>query len=163
MASLPKRSLNLDDSFPCPVCRQGQIEAIVLTEAFSCSFCRHILAANLDDQQVKVVDSSQPLLWEWTGQKWQLVRGEDAGELSLLVLLTAVVLTIIPASLVWLSGLIFPPLEQTSSLTFSTLWALITLFAHLGFVLWLVGEYYQLPFYVAAKVRVLRFQTARRS
>jgi len=161
MALTPERPLSLNDSFPCPVCRQGNIEAIALMEAFACEFCRHILSANLPDQQVKVVDSSQPLTWLWNGTRWQLARGENEQELSALVLFTAAVLIVIPASIVWLSGALFPPL-QPSAVPFSTVWALITLAAHLSFVLWLIGEYYQIPFYVAAKIRIMRLRLPRR-
>lgn len=159
MALPPERPLSLDDSFPCPVCRQGKIEALVLTEAFACEFCRHILSANLPEQQVKIVDSSQPLTWLWNGTRWRLARGENAQELSAIVLLTATMLIVIPAGIVWLSGALFPPLEPTSAVPFATLWAGITLAAHLGFVLWLIGEYYQIPFYVAAKIRIMRLRT----
>ena len=153
--------MSLEDSFPCPVCRQGNIEAIALMEAFACEFCRHILSANLPDQQVKVVDSSQPLTWLWNGTRWQLARGENEPELSALVLFTAAVLIVIPAGIVWLSGTLFPPLEPVA-VPFSTVWALITLVAHLSFVLWLIGEYYQIPVYVAAKIRIMRLRLPRR-
>lgn len=156
-----QRPLVLSGSYPCPICRQGQIEAIVLTDAFACRFCRHILSADLESQQVKVVDSTQPLTWSWTGQQWRLVRGEKAEELTGLVIFTAVVLTVIPASLVWLSGAIFPPLEQEAHIPFSVAWSVITFVSHLIFVLWLIGEYYQIPFYIAAKVRVLRLRMSR--
>lgn len=162
MALTTERPLNLDDSFPCPICRQGKIEALVLTEAFACEFCRHILSADLPAQQVQVVDSSQPLTWLWNGQRWRLTRGDNAQELSVLVLLTAAVLIVIPAGIVWLSGTLFPPLHQTNAVPFSTVWALVTLGAHLAFVLWLIGEYYQIPFYVAAKIRILRSRTLTR-
>ncbi len=156
MASPPERPLNLNEAFPCPICRQGSIEAIVLTDAFACKFCRHILSANLQEQQVQVVDSNQPLTWLWNGRHWQLMRGDKANELSTLVLFTAAVLVTIPAGLVWLSGALFPPLTPTEGMPFSTLWAIVTFGAHLSFVLWLVGEYYQIPLYIAAKIRILR-------
>jgi uncharacterized protein (DUF983 family) len=158
MAPQNQRPLNLSDSFPCPVCRQGSIQAIVLTEAFACEFCRHIMSVDLQAQQVQVVDSSQPLTWLWNGEKWKLSRGKKADELSALVIITAIVLMIIPATLVWLAGTIFPPLSPSSHLSFSSIWSLLTLLAHSAFVLWLIGEYYQIPFYIAAKVRVMRLR-----
>lgn len=161
MPNPSERPLNLSDTYPCPICRQGTIEAIVLTEAFACPFCRHILSANLADQQVQVVDSSQPLTWLWNGQKWQLDRQEAAGELSGLVIFVAIALITIPAGLVWLSGNLFPPLEPNASLHFSTVWSVITLASHLTLVLWLIGEYYQIPVYVAAKVRIMRLRARR--
>ncbi|MEM9766935.1 MAG: hypothetical protein AAF892_03500 [Cyanobacteria bacterium P01_D01_bin.71] len=160
MTSTTKRLLNFNDSFPCPVCRQGSLEAITLTEAFACRFCRHILSADLAVQQVKVVDSTQPLVWLWNGQHWQLKRSEKEQSLSILVLLFAALLVVVPAGIVWLSGQVFPSLEQTSAITFSTLWSLTTLMAHLGLVLWLIGEYYQIPIYVVAKMRFLQFCTS---
>lgn len=161
MALSAERPLNLDEAFPCPICREGHLEAIMLTEAFACKFCRHILSANLSEQQVQVVDSSQPLTWLWNGQRWRLVRGENAPEISTLVLLTAAVLIVIPASVVWLAGELFPPLPPTAGMTFSRLWAIVTLGAHLSFVLWLVGEYYQIPLYLIAKIRILRSRLTR--
>ncbi|HEY9887937.1 MAG TPA: hypothetical protein V6D02_06010 [Candidatus Obscuribacterales bacterium] len=155
--------MSLSDAYPCPVCQQGGLEAIVLMDAFACQFCRHILAADLTAQRVQVVDSTQALTWGWTGHRWQRVREAGERELSGLILLTAVVLITLPASVVWLAGAIFPPLEPTAIWPFATVWALLTLLAHLGLVLWLVGEYYQIPFYVAAKVRVLRLRAARRT
>ena len=156
MASSIERPLNLESSFPCPICRQGSIEAIVLTDAFACEFCRHILSANLAQQQVQVVDSSQPLTWGWNGRQWRLVRGENTQDLSTLVYFTAAVLIMVPASVVWLSGQLFPPLKPTTGLPFSTLWAIITFATHLGFVLWLIGEYHQIPLYIAARLRIAR-------
>lgn len=153
-----ERPLTLSDAFPCPICRQGRIEAIVLTEAFACEFCRHILSANLVNQQVQVVDSSQPLTWSWNGRTWRLARGEKEQALSGMILLLAVLLIVVPAGVIWLSGNLFPPLHPTSSTPFSTVWAMVTLFAHSLLVFWLFGEYYQLPFYVAAKLRVLRLR-----
>lgn len=158
MALQNPRPLNLSDTFPCPVCRQGTIQAIVLTEAFACEFCRHIMSVDLQEQQVQVVDSSQPLTWLWNGHKWTLSRGEKTDELSILVVIMAIVLTTIPAGLVWLVGAIFPPLNPSSRLSFSSIWSLITLLSHSAFVLWLIGEYYQIPFYIAAKMRMLRLR-----
>jgi hypothetical protein len=163
MAPQKQRSLNLDETYPCPVCRQGQLQAIVLTEAFACEFCRHILSVDLQEQQVRVVDSSQPLTWLWNGRHWKLSRNNQPDELSALVMGTAIVLTTVPAGLIWLSGALFPPLQPSSQLSFSEIWALITLLAHAAFVVWLIGEYYQIPVYIAAKVRILRFRTSRRA
>jgi hypothetical protein len=156
MALSTERPLDLNSTFPCPVCRQGKIQALILTDAFACEACRHILSANLAQQQVQVLDSSQPLIWGWNGQRWRLIRGNEAQELLALVLFAAASLMIFPAGLVWLSGKLFPPLSPPSSISFSTAWAIVTFVAHLSFVLWLIGEYYQIPLYVAAKIRILR-------
>lgn len=154
MTITTQRLLDLNDVFPCPVCRHGQIQALVLTEAFACGFCRHILSADLPQQTVKVIDSNQAIAWIWNGHRWRLQNGAST-EMSAIVLITAGVLTIVPASIVWLSGLLFPPLTSASSITFPMMWAFLTFLTHLGLVLWLVGEHYQIPFYVATKFRLL--------
>lgn len=156
MAPQPPRSLNLNDTYPCPLCRHGQIQTLVLTDAFACNFCRHILAADLSKQRVSVIDSTQKITWRWEGQRWRVQHGEQDSHLSMVVISVAVVLTVVPAGVVWLSGLLFPPLSTaSSSVTFSMMWAFLTFLTHLGLVLWLVGEHYQIPFYIATKVRLL--------
>ncbi|MGD1860923.1 MAG: hypothetical protein ACFB0E_13240 [Leptolyngbyaceae cyanobacterium] len=156
MTSTTERSLNFYDAFPCPVCRQGNLKTITLTEAFSCGFCGHVLSADLAIQQVKLVDSSQPLTWSWDGHRWQLKRDEKAQLLSALVLLIAAFLAIVPAGIIWLAGQLFPPLTETSAIAFSTVWSLITLATHLGLAFWLIGEYYQIPIYLTVKIRFLQ-------
>ena len=166
MANQAQRPLDLGDSYPCPVCRHGDIHSLTLTDAFACDFCRHILSADLNQQQVQVVDSTQAITWAWNGQQWRVVNANRNADVSGLVIFTAVVLVLLPASLVWLAGFIFPPVTSSTSsqIPFSTIWAFLVLLAHLALVLWLIGEYYQIPFYVAAKVRVFqrRFSQGQR-
>jgi hypothetical protein len=154
MAPYSPSALSLSDRYPCPVCREGTLESLVLTEAFACNFCRHILAANLSEQQVQVVDISQPVTWTWCNGQWALVRG-GAQKMSIAIILVATILILLPAGLIALTGILFPPLKPSSPLSFSMLWALITLIAHLMLVLWLLGEYYQVPFYLSVKMRLL--------
>ncbi|NER80441.1 MAG: hypothetical protein F6K42_12865 [Leptolyngbya sp. SIO1D8] len=156
MVTKAQRPLDLGCSYPCPVCRHGDIQALVLTDAFSCDFCRHILSVDLKRQQVQVVDGPQAISWVWDGQRWRLANGTRDQDVNGLVIIAALFLIVFPASLVWLAGFIFPPLTPSSKIAFSTIWALLTFLAHLGLVLWLVGEYYQIPFYVATKVRLFR-------
>lgn len=155
------RRLELSDSYPCPVCRHGSIHALVLTDAFSCEFCRHILSADIGQQQVQLVDSLQAIAWYWDGHCWRLAN-RGSKDISSLVVLAASVFTVLPPSLVWIAGFIFPPLSSSSQITFPTVWALLTLLAHLSIVLWLIGEYYQVPFYVITKVRLLQRQLSTR-
>jgi len=160
MDTVDPRPLNLNDSYPCPVCRHGKIQSLVLTDAFACEFCRHILSADLPQQQVQVVDGPQAITWIWNGERWRVV-GRSDGEVSAFVLSTATVLIVLPAALVWLAGVIFPPLSPSTQMAFPTFWAIVTFAAHLVLVLWLVGEYYQIPFYVAIKVQLLRRRFTR--
>jgi hypothetical protein len=136
------------------------MESMVLTEAFACSFCRHILAVDIGQQQVQVIDSSQALTWKWNGQRWRLAHTGRVSEISTTVILAAIALIVFPAGLVWLSGALFPPLTPTPTITFAPIWAVLTLLSHLSLVLWLLGEYYQIPFYIATKVRLFQIQAA---
>lgn len=151
-----KRPLDLSDSYPCPICRHGEIQALVLTDAFACQFCRHILSVDLAQQKVQVIDSPQAISWFWNGHRWQIAGRNEGAHLSGVVILAALILIIFPAGLVWLTGAIFPPLSSSSHMRFPTIWALLTLLAHLCIVLWMIGEYFQVPFYIATKVRLMR-------
>lgn len=157
MTTQAQASLDLSRVYPCPVCRHGTIQALVLTDAFACEFCRHILSMDAKQQSVQMVDNPQAIAWMWDGQRWRVKNSNRNASLSYAVASIAVILSVLPAGLVWLAGSLFPPLPSApSQLSFSTIWALLTLIAHLSLVLWLIGEYYQFPFYVATKVRLLR-------
>jgi hypothetical protein len=152
------RPLGLGDHWPCPLCRQGQLEALVLTDAFACDFCRHILSADIQQQQVQVVDSSQPMAWRWTGEGWRSLHHPDT-QLTPLIWIAAGLLLLVPSSLVAVASYLFPPLNPTPGPSFGEVWASLTLACHVAIVLWLLGEHYQVPMYVAAKVRWLQQRT----
>ncbi|WP_036028637.1 hypothetical protein [Leptolyngbya sp. PCC 6406] len=150
-----ERSLNLTDTYRCPLCRQGDLQALTLIDAFACNFCRHILTADLDRQEVQVVDSSQPITWTWTGQRWQSLS-HWGRPLTPLVWITTALLLSLPAGVVSLAGYLFPPLAPAPGLPFSLIWAAITFAAHFLLVLWLLAEHYQFPIYVTMQVRLLQ-------
>ena len=150
--------LSLEEHWPCPLCRQGQLEALVLTDAFACNFCSHILSADIQRQQVQVVDSSQPLAWAWTGARWRSLQHPDT-RLTPLIWTAAGLLLLIPSGLIALASYLFPPLHPAPGLSFGEAWASLTFASHLLIVLWLLGEHYQVPIYVAAKVRWLQQRT----
>ena len=133
MATQAQRPLNLSDSYPCPVCRHGDINSLVLTDAFACNFCHHILAADITQQQVQVVDSTQSITWAWDGQRWRVINANRNADISALAIFIAVILIVLPAGLVQLTGLVFAPLPSSHPhIPFSTIWALLVLIAHLG-------------------------------
>lgn len=148
-----RRSLNYQDPYLCPVCRHGQISAIALMDAFACSFCRHIFTANLREQSVRVEDSSQPMTWRWNGQSWQAANQVDQ-DLAFVVWLVGAALVVLPPTLIWLSSHTFPPMQGSVWYWFPTVWVGLAFFSHFFFVAWLLVEHYQLPIYVAGKVRV---------
>ncbi|HEY9645238.1 MAG TPA: DUF2396 family protein, partial [Chroococcidiopsis sp.] len=105
-----ERSLSYDESYLCPICRHGQISSLVLMDAFACNFCRHIFTANLAEQTVQVVDSSQPMSWRWNGRTWRFAHQPDDLNLTVMIWLIGAVLVMLPSALVWLSAYTFPPL-----------------------------------------------------
>jgi transcription elongation factor Elf1 len=107
-ASSSLRALSYDDHYTCPVCAHGQMSALTLMEAFACDFCRHIFTANLQAQSVQVVDSVQPMVWHWTGERWRAAHQTDAS-LTAVIWGFALALACLPAALIGLSAYLFPP------------------------------------------------------
>lgn len=154
------RQLSLQDSYTCPICRHGQISGMTLMDTLACNFCRHIFTANLTEQSVQVVDSSQPMTWRWTGRRWQAAYRDDLN-LALALWLIAFVLATVPSGMVWLSAYIFPPLPNSNWAWFPLFWVGCTFTAHLLMAGWLLAEYYQLPFYMTGKIWVQTLLTRR--
>ncbi|MBD1842275.1 hypothetical protein H6F89_02380 [Cyanobacteria bacterium FACHB-63] len=154
--SLDRRTLNYQEAYPCPICRHGQVEGLTLMDAFACNFCRHIFTANLNEQTVHVEDSSQPMTWRWNGRKWQAANQTDV-DLSIVIWLVGLALVVLPPSLIWLPSQVFIPLDGSSGAWFPKFWIALTFACHFGFVSWLLAEHYQLPLYVAGKVRIRRW------
>lgn len=148
-----KRSLNYHDTYLCPICRHGQISVITLMDAFACNFCRHIFTANLSSQVIQVEDSSHPMVWRWTGRNWQSANQIDM-DLTIVIWLVGTALVVLPPMLIWLSSHTFPPMQGSAWYWFPTIWMTLAFFSHFSFVAWLLMEHYQLPFYVACKVRL---------
>jgi hypothetical protein len=153
------RPLQYDGTYLCPVCRHGQIQELALTEAFACDFCRHIFTANLTEQTLQVVDSSQPMTWRWNGRGWLAAYQEDY-PLSSLIWLMGAILVVLPCAMIWGAAYVFPPLPDSQWASFPTVWATSALILHLGIVLWIFAEYYQMPFYVSTKIRFQRLLRA---
>jgi hypothetical protein len=147
------RPLSYHDSYLCPVCRHGQLSAMTLMDAFACNFCRHIFVANLTEQSLRVEDSSQPTVWRWSGYGWQSAYPIQP-EIRLILWLISGLLMVLPAAIVWLSFYTFPPLEDSPLAWLPFAWFCLTLGLHGGMIVWLLLEQYQVPFYVAWRVRL---------
>ncbi|MBD2461607.1 hypothetical protein H6G89_11150 [Oscillatoria sp. FACHB-1407] len=147
------RQLSYQETYICPICRHGQITGLTLMDAFACDFCRHIFTANLPEQSVQVVDSSQPMSWRWNGRNWQVAYQDDFN-LTMMIWLIGVLLVGLPSAIVWLSAYTFPPLPGSPWAWFPMVWVGCTFLVHLVLVLWVMAEHYQLPWYVASKVRL---------
>lgn len=138
------RALNFEGSYRCPVCRCGQIRAMVMMDAFGCSLCRHIFTANVEQQILRLADSPVPLAWQWNGQRW---RGLSRDRLSWNWALRGAiaVFVVLPTALVGGGAYYFPPLPGSRLAWLPPVWAILTLLAHLTCVGWLLLEYYQFP------------------
>ncbi|MBD2185862.1 hypothetical protein [Aerosakkonema funiforme] len=154
------RRLNLHDVYICPVCRYGELSVLTLTESFACNFCRHIFTTNLNDQLLIMADSSQPMAWRWTGRNWKIAHQKDS-ELTAVLWLLGAALVIFPTLIVGLSAYIFPAEEGSYGAWLPKFWIGLTFVCHLSFVVWLLAENYQLPYYMVLKVKLREFLSRR--
>lgn len=146
-------------SYPCPLCWQGQLQPMVLVDAYGCSLCQQILLVNLDQQTVHPVDGSQPLGWRWQGHGWQPLH-HPPQDVTLILWGLGGVLVVFPSMLVALGAYLFPPLEGTPGGNLSWGWAALTLMLHGLMVTWVLVEYYRPPLYRLLRVRLERLLSA---
>jgi len=151
-----RKPLNFQDSYPCPVCRNGALQGMVMMDAWSCSFCRHIFSANLAEQVLRLEDTVPKTAWRWQGDRWASLHS-TRGDLSILVWFTSVFLLVIPSGLIWLGAYVFPPMGGLTWNSFSIVWGEITFSVHFLIAAWLLVEHYQLPSYVAARIAIDRW------
>ncbi|MEL6816998.1 MAG: hypothetical protein AAFP03_19705, partial [Cyanobacteria bacterium J06598_3] len=64
--------LDLDTSYPCPSCKQGQLIPITLTEAWGCDRCKQIFEKQPDANTIGKLASpyQRQRTWRWNGQQW---------------------------------------------------------------------------------------------
>lgn len=74
--------------------------------------------------------------------------------MTIAVWLVAVLLVLLPPTLIWLSSHTFPPLEDGEGNWFPTVWISLTFALHFLFVAWVLLEHYQVPLYVSCKIRL---------
>lgn len=125
----------LDETYPCPVCRYGEISGLTLMNAFGCRFCQHIFTADIPQNCITMVDGEQPLSWYWNGRRWQGIGAEV--EFGWGLWLGAGLLVLLPPAMIWLSSRIFPPLPDSPWAWFPDFWAVSAFFGHLTLVIWL--------------------------
>ncbi|PIG90565.1 hypothetical protein [Gloeocapsopsis sp. IPPAS B-1203] len=136
--------LNLHDSYPCPVCRIGNITPLPLMDAMACDLCAQIFTVDLEQQQIKMPARQPPLLWNWNGKHWQDAQLEGV-EFGRGYILAAIALVLLPPTLIGLVIWIHPPAAHTPLSWLPYVWAGLGFFAHLGIIVWLMIEFYQLP------------------
>jgi len=161
MSDSAPRQFSLHDTFPCPVCRYGSLQALPMMEdAIACGFCQHLFTANVEQQVLKLADSQIPLSWQWHGRNWRGVP-RPGMEVGWSYAFAGVAFVVFPTLLVGMMAYMFPA-EPGSSLAWLPLaWTGLVLVAHLGCALWLLMEYYQFPVLAYLKATVRHW--ARRS
>jgi hypothetical protein len=141
----PHQDFNLNGIYPCPVCRHGQLTAMSLMEALYCNFCNHIFTVDLQQKLLQMGDTQIALKWYWNGKKWQN-RPIEGTQLGWGYGIAGIIFVVLPPTIVGASAYFFPPLPESSFLGFPVVWTILTFLAHLGFLGWLMLEFYQFPF-----------------
>ena len=146
------RPFHYQGTYPCPVCRLNQLKAMPLMDAMACDCCRHIYIADLERQQLKMVDRQPPLTWNWNGKTWKGVHLEGL-EFGWTYWFFALALVMFPTSIIGLAAYLFPP-EPESTLSWLPLaWTGLTFLSHLAIIGWLVTEFYQFPIRIYLRAR----------
>lgn len=151
-----QRIEELGGNLPCPLCRLGSLESITLMDVFGCSTCHHIFEPDFNQQTIHLADGNQSTIWAWLGERWRPTNPLRPPLPSILWLGLGLFI-IGPASLIVLSGYLFPPLESSTGINFPTVWGICTLVSHGLLAIWLVTEYYQLSPFIVIRIGVQRF------
>jgi len=152
MPLLPFRLLDRA-TYPCPVCRRGEIQPLPLMEACGCNFCQHIFTVNLETEVLCMADREPPLSWHWDGRQW--TGAHLAGvEFNWIYGVAAIAFLGLPTGIVGLGAYLFPPIPGSPLDWVPTFWVSLVFMTHLVILLWLVGEFYQFP--VGAYLQALR-------
>lgn len=148
------KPFNCNESYPCPVCRTGEITALpLMDETFSCQFCQHLFQGDFSQQLLTLMDSEIPLSWYWNGKGWSPPQRKGV-ELGWQYAIAACVFLLLPTSIVGVGAYLFPPVPGTPLAWLPTVWTGLTLLTHLGILFWLVVEYYQFPVVIYIRVRL---------
>lgn len=137
-------SLKFQENYPCPVCRVGKISQMLMMEAMCCDFCNEIFTVNLELQQVKMPSREPPLVWNWNGLRWTQARLASM-ELGWGYVLSAIAFVILPTTLIGVTAFYFPPHSHVPFSWIPSLWTLLTFLSHLGIIVWIFIEFYQIP------------------
>lgn len=91
-----------------------------------------------------MADRQPALSWRWNGRNWIGAHLEGV-EFGYFYWVAAIALAILPPLLIGLAAYTFPPVPGTPLSWLPAVWTLLTFFAHLTLVGWLVAEFYQFP------------------
>lgn len=76
MASSKTRKIDLNQAYPCPCCRRGELRLITLTEALGCDRCQKIFVVQNNGDTIEQLSTTYPYkrAWHWTGHQWNIVN-----------------------------------------------------------------------------------------
>ena len=76
--------LDLDQSYPCPSCKQGELIPITLTEAWGCDRCKQIFELFAEPDTIGKLSTPYPRqrTWKWNGKHWILNKKALKSSLS---------------------------------------------------------------------------------
>lgn len=137
-STIPVGEFHLD-RVSCPACRIGQLSVLAMMDAFACTLCSHIFTIDSGRGTLVLSGSTVPMHWQWDGRTWHAPGGEGLGRADKLA---AGALIVFPPALVVFCGWL--PLQSNSSYAwFPAFWSVLTFLCHVGFVLAILGSYYQ--------------------
>jgi hypothetical protein len=128
--------------YPCPACRLGQVQALVLMEAMACNTCQHVFITNLEKQWLLMVDRSPPLVWHWNGRNWTGTHVTGV-KLGWTYWLLAVAFVLLPPALIGLSAYVLVNPSDTFLPPLSVGWMGLTFLLHLALIGRSVIGFYQ--------------------
>ena len=98
--------------YPCPCCR-GQINPLVLMEAWGCARCQKIFALRDNDCTLEQVSTPHLYSWQWNGQGWRSTKSIPTSTLRLyLATLLSLALFLIGSWYFWLDRRVHKPSTQ---------------------------------------------------
>lgn len=151
---------NFQGTYPCPVCRLGQIKALPLMDAMACDSCRHIFKGYLEKQRLFLADRQPSPIWCWNGRTWVGVHAEGM-KLSWGYLLIATAFVLLPPTLIGLSAYFLLETPDTSKSWLPGVWTGLTFLSHLGLIGCAVVGLYQ--FSIGTTLKVMRQHLFKRS
>ena len=142
---------NYQGTYPCPVCRLGQIKALALMDAMACDSCRHIFNGYIEKQRLFLADRQPTQIWCWNGRTWVGAHAEGV-KLGWGYLLIAAAFVLLPPTLIGLSAYFLLETTDRAESWLPGVWTGLTFLSHLGIIGCAVVGFYQFSIGITLKV-----------